>query len=156
MGPSRASILAGMISLFRSRQPRPIGIACAVPLLLFLFVGKSYHAAGTIPIALAQGLMAISRLKRPTLRPGLEILSWLLACSNSSRSFSSSFRSPNDLSRSSLHPSAATWSSSRPTTAFRERSRSMACKCPSRCRESTTERLLLAAEQPHGHQCAHG
>jgi hypothetical protein len=65
--------LAGMISLFRSRQLRPIGIACAVPLLLFLFVGKSYYAAGTIPIALAQGLMAISRLKRPKLRPGLEL-----------------------------------------------------------------------------------
>ncbi len=65
--------LAGMISLFRSRTLRPIGIACAVPLLLFLFVGKSYYAAGTIPVALAQGLMAISRLKRPRLRSGLQI-----------------------------------------------------------------------------------
>jgi hypothetical protein len=65
--------LAGMISLFRSRLLRPIGIACAVPLLLFLFVGKSYYAAGTIPIALAQGLMAISRIKRPRLRSGLQI-----------------------------------------------------------------------------------
>lgn len=65
--------LAGMISLFRSPQLRPIGIACAVPLLLFLFVGKSYYAAGTIPIAVAQGLMAISRIKRPRLRSGLEI-----------------------------------------------------------------------------------
>jgi hypothetical protein len=65
--------LAGMISLFRSRQLRPIGIACAVPLLLFLFVGKSYYAAGTILVALAQGLMAISRLKRPRLRSGLQI-----------------------------------------------------------------------------------
>ncbi len=65
--------LAGMISLFRSRPLRPIGIACAVPLLLFLFVGKSYYAAGTIPIALAQGLMAISRIERPKLRTGLEI-----------------------------------------------------------------------------------
>ncbi len=65
--------LAGVISLFRSRQLRPIGIACAVPLLLFLFVGKSYYAAGTIPVALAQGLMAISRLNRPRLRSGLQI-----------------------------------------------------------------------------------
>jgi Dolichyl-phosphate-mannose-protein mannosyltransferase len=65
--------LAGMISLFRSSQLRAIGIACAVPLLLFLFVGKSYYAAGTIPVALAQGLMAISRIARPRLRSGLQI-----------------------------------------------------------------------------------
>jgi Dolichyl-phosphate-mannose-protein mannosyltransferase len=65
--------LAGMVSLFRGRLLRPIGIACAVPLVLFLFVGKSYYAAGTIPIALAQGLMAISRLERPKLRSGLQI-----------------------------------------------------------------------------------
>ena len=65
--------LGGMISLFRSRQLRPIGIACAVPLLMFLFVGKSYYAAGTIPIALAQGLIAISRIKRPKLRSSLQI-----------------------------------------------------------------------------------
>ena len=64
---------AGMISLFRSRSLRPIGIACAVPLVLFLFVGKSYYAAGTIPIALAQGLMAISRVERPRLRSGLQV-----------------------------------------------------------------------------------
>jgi dolichyl-phosphate-mannose-protein mannosyltransferase len=65
--------LAGMISLFRSPQLRPIGIACAVPMVLFLFVGKSYYAAGTIPVAVAQGLMAISRIKRPRLRSGLQI-----------------------------------------------------------------------------------
>jgi hypothetical protein len=65
--------LAGMTSLFRSPQLRPIGIASVVPLVLFLFVGKSYYAAGTIPIALAQGLMAISRLERPKLRSGLQI-----------------------------------------------------------------------------------
>ena len=65
--------LAGMISLFRAPALRPIGIACAVPLILFLFVGKSYYAAGTIPIALAQGLMAISRLQRPKLRSRLQI-----------------------------------------------------------------------------------
>jgi hypothetical protein len=65
--------LAGMICLFRSRLLRPIGIACAAPLLIFLFVGKSYYAAGTIPIALAQGLMAISRIERPKFRSGLQI-----------------------------------------------------------------------------------
>jgi 4-amino-4-deoxy-L-arabinose transferase-like glycosyltransferase len=65
--------LAGLISLFRSRPLRPIGIACAVPLFIFLFVGKSYYAAGTIPVALAQGLMAISRINRPKLRSRLQI-----------------------------------------------------------------------------------
>lgn len=65
--------LAGVISLFRSRLLRPIGIACAVPLLLFLFVGKSYYAAGTVPIAVAQGLMAVSHIRRPRLRSSLEI-----------------------------------------------------------------------------------
>ena len=64
--------LAGMVSLFRGRL-RAIGIACAVPLVLFLFFGKSYYAAGTIPIAVAQGLMAISRIQRPRLRSGLQI-----------------------------------------------------------------------------------
>ena len=65
--------LAGMISLFRSPLLRPIGIACAVPLLIFLFAGKSYYAAGTIPVAMAAGLMAISRIERRRLRVGLEI-----------------------------------------------------------------------------------
>jgi len=66
--------LAGMISLFRSRLLRPLGIACAAPLLIFLFVGgKSYYAAGTIPIAMAQGLIAVSQIKRPRLRSGLKV-----------------------------------------------------------------------------------
>src|SRR6266568_3464042 len=65
--------LAGMNSLFRNPLLRPIGIACAVPMFIFLFVGKSYYAAGTIPIALAQGLMAISHIERRKLRVGLEI-----------------------------------------------------------------------------------
>jgi hypothetical protein len=63
----------GLISLLRSPLLRPIGIACAVPLLIFFFVGKSYYAAGTVPIAMAQGLMAISRIERPKLRSGLKI-----------------------------------------------------------------------------------
>jgi hypothetical protein len=65
--------LAGMVSLFRSHDLRPIGVACAVPLVVFLFFGKSYYAAGTIPIAVAQGLIALSRIKRPRLRSGLQV-----------------------------------------------------------------------------------
>ena len=65
--------LAGMISLFRNRQLRPIGIACAVPLLVFLVAGKSYYAAATIPVAMGQGLIAISQIARPKLRSGLEV-----------------------------------------------------------------------------------
>jgi hypothetical protein len=38
--------IAGLVSLFRSRSLRPIGIACALPLILFLLVGKSYYAVG--------------------------------------------------------------------------------------------------------------
>jgi dolichyl-phosphate-mannose-protein mannosyltransferase len=65
--------LAGLFSQFRSQLLRPVGIACAVPLLLFLFVGKSYYAVGTVPIVLAQGLTAVSRVKRPKLSFGLPI-----------------------------------------------------------------------------------
>jgi len=36
-------------------------------------VGKTYYAAGTIPIALAQGLMAISRTQRQRLRSSLQV-----------------------------------------------------------------------------------
>jgi len=65
--------LAGMVSFFRSPLLRPIGIACAVPLLLFLFVGKSSYAIGVVPIALAQGLIAVSHVERPRLRSGLQV-----------------------------------------------------------------------------------
>jgi hypothetical protein len=65
--------IGGLVSLLRSQQLRPLGIACIVPLVLFLFGGKSYYAAGTVPVALAQGIMALSRLPRPRLRR------WLLA-----------------------------------------------------------------------------
>lgn len=71
--------VAGVLSLFRMPVLRPIGICCAVPLLVFLFVGKSYYAAGTVPIALAQGIMSISRIERPRLRAGLQI-AVVLAC----------------------------------------------------------------------------
>ncbi|HEX8812172.1 MAG TPA: glycosyltransferase family 39 protein, partial [Terracidiphilus sp.] len=66
-------LVAGLVSLFRSATLRPIGIACLVPLVLFMFVGKSYYAVGTVPIALAQGLLAVAAVKRPRLRTGLQI-----------------------------------------------------------------------------------
>ena len=65
--------VAGMVSLFRNRLLRSIGIASAVPLILYLFVGKSYYAASTIPIAMAQGLMALSRMGRRGLRSTLSV-----------------------------------------------------------------------------------
>jgi Dolichyl-phosphate-mannose-protein mannosyltransferase len=65
--------VAGLVSLFRSAVLRPIGIACLFPLVLFMFVGKSYYAVGTVPIALAQGLMAVANVKRPKLRTGFQI-----------------------------------------------------------------------------------
>jgi hypothetical protein len=65
--------VAGMISLYRSPLLRPIGIASAVPLVTFLFVGKFYYAASTIPVAMAQGLMALSRIERRRLRSTLSI-----------------------------------------------------------------------------------
>lgn len=64
--------VAGMVSLFRRRRLRPIAVACAVPLVLFLFAGKGYYAAGTIPIVMVQGLVAISRLERRRVRMGLQ------------------------------------------------------------------------------------
>jgi hypothetical protein len=65
--------VAGLVSLFRSVTLRPIGIACVFPLILFMFVGKSYYAVGTVPIALAQGLMAIGAVKRARWRTVLQI-----------------------------------------------------------------------------------
>jgi hypothetical protein len=65
--------IGGLVSLMRSPQLRPVGIACVVPLVLFLFGGKSYYAAGTVPVALAQGIMALSRLRNPRLRRWLQI-----------------------------------------------------------------------------------
>jgi Dolichyl-phosphate-mannose-protein mannosyltransferase len=65
--------IAGLISLFRHRELRPIGIACAVPFVVFLFVGKGYYPAPALPIVMVQGLLAISRLRRARLRHGLTI-----------------------------------------------------------------------------------
>jgi len=65
--------MTGLVSLFRSATLRPIGIACLFPLVLFMFVGKSYYAVSTVPIALAQGLMAVAGVKRPKPRIGFQI-----------------------------------------------------------------------------------
>jgi 4-amino-4-deoxy-L-arabinose transferase-like glycosyltransferase len=65
--------VAGFISLFRTRELRAIGIACAVPMFVYLFVGKGYYPAPTIPIVMAAGLIALSRLKRPRLRSALVV-----------------------------------------------------------------------------------
>lgn len=65
--------IAGLISLFRRRDLRPIGIACAVPLVVYLLVGKSYYPAPTIPITMAAGLIAVSRVEHRRLRSGLAI-----------------------------------------------------------------------------------
>lgn len=65
--------IAGLVSLLRDPQLRPLGIACILPLVLFLFVGKIYYAVGTVPIAIAQGLMAISRVRQPRLRIALNV-----------------------------------------------------------------------------------
>lgn len=66
-------LVAGLVSMFRSTVLRPIGIACLLPLVLFQFVGKAYYAIGTVPMALAQGLLAIASVKRPRLRTGFQI-----------------------------------------------------------------------------------
>lgn len=63
--------ITGFISLFRNPELRPIGIACVIPPALFLFAGKYYYAAPTIPIVMAQGLLAISRVERRRIRSGL-------------------------------------------------------------------------------------
>ena len=65
--------VAGFISLFRNGALRPVAIACAVPIVLFLLVGKFYYPAPTIPIVMAAGLMAFSRVERQRLRSGLAI-----------------------------------------------------------------------------------
>lgn len=65
--------IVGLASLLRSPRLRPVGIACILPLVLYLFVGKSYYAVGTVPVAVAEGLMAVSRLRRPRLRTGIDV-----------------------------------------------------------------------------------
>ncbi len=65
--------IVGFISLFRNRDLRAIGIACAVPMVVFLFVGKFYYPAPTVPIVMAAGLLALSHVRRRTLRSALAV-----------------------------------------------------------------------------------
>ncbi len=65
--------IAGFISLFRNPRIRPIGIACATPMVVYLLVGKYYYPGPTIPIVMAAGLIALSNVKRPRLRSGLAV-----------------------------------------------------------------------------------
>jgi len=65
--------VAGFISLFRNSKLRPIGIACAVPMVIFLVVGKFYYPAPTIPVVMAAGLIAFSHIERQRLRYWLAI-----------------------------------------------------------------------------------
>jgi hypothetical protein len=71
--------IGGIVSLFRDRGLRPIGIACIVPFFIFIFSGKGYYAAPAVPIAMVQGLLAISRLDRTRLRSALSV-AVALAC----------------------------------------------------------------------------
>jgi 4-amino-4-deoxy-L-arabinose transferase-like glycosyltransferase len=75
--------IAGFVSLFRRRDLRAIGIACAVPIAVFLFVGKYYYPAPTIPIIMAAGLLALSHLNQRARRSMLVasiIVASLLGC----------------------------------------------------------------------------
>jgi hypothetical protein len=63
--------VAGAISLFRSRDLRALGIACAVPIVLFFFAGKYYYPAPTFPLIMAAGLLALSHIERPRVRSSL-------------------------------------------------------------------------------------
>jgi hypothetical protein len=63
--------LAGMISLLRAPSLRAIGITCLIPVVVFLFVGKGYYPAPTVPLVMAQGLIAMTHLNRTRLRTWL-------------------------------------------------------------------------------------
>lgn len=65
--------IAGLTSLWRDPRLRAAAIVCIVPIVLFLFIGKIYYAIGTVPLAIAQGLIAVSRVRRPRVRRGFEI-----------------------------------------------------------------------------------
>ena len=65
--------IAGLVSLFRKRDLRAIGIACATPMGVYLLIGKFYYPAPTIPIVMAAGLLSISHVKRRTLRSAVAV-----------------------------------------------------------------------------------
>ena len=65
--------VAGLFSLVRDRGLRPVGIVAIAPFVIFLLVGKPEYAIASVPVALAQGLIVISRVRRQRLRRGLGI-----------------------------------------------------------------------------------
>jgi hypothetical protein len=65
--------VAGFVSLFRNPDLRAVGIACATPMLIYLFVGKFYYPSPTIAIVMAAGLLALSRVERRRLRATLVV-----------------------------------------------------------------------------------
>lgn len=65
--------IAGAILLCRHPELRAIGIACALPIVVYLFVGKYYYPAPTIPIVMAAGLIALSHVEHRRLRSALAI-----------------------------------------------------------------------------------
>jgi hypothetical protein len=65
--------VAGFVYLFRNPDLRAVGIACATPMLIYLFVGKFYYPSPTIAIVMAAGLIALSRVERRRLRATLVV-----------------------------------------------------------------------------------
>ncbi len=64
--------IAGVIAVFRTQQLRPMGIACSIPLVIFLFAGKYYYPAPTFPFVMAAAVLSVSTITRPRVR------SWLV------------------------------------------------------------------------------
>lgn len=63
MGPLFLPLwIAGLVFLFRDPQLRPMGVLTVVAIALFLPDGKGYYPAPTIPLVLAAGCVAISRM----------------------------------------------------------------------------------------------
>ncbi|HYM16667.1 MAG TPA: glycosyltransferase family 39 protein, partial [Dehalococcoidia bacterium] len=54
--------LAGWYHLFRERDLRPLGAACAVAFLLFVPIGKYYYPGPLIPFVLAAGSVRVASL----------------------------------------------------------------------------------------------
>ena len=60
--------IAGLVFLFRDQRFRPMGVLTVVAILLFLPDGKGYYPGPTIPLVLAAGCVALSRIASPTRR----------------------------------------------------------------------------------------
>jgi dolichyl-phosphate-mannose-protein mannosyltransferase len=75
LGPVAIPIwIAGLAWLLRSSQWRMLGIAAAVPFLIYLFVGKDYYVGPLHPFLIAAGMCALEEwtaARRGWLRPTL-------------------------------------------------------------------------------------